>query len=160
MKGFRTVKLIATLAWVCLVAVLFSCSQQSSRRPKTEAELEQALSGKGPKEMAEFVFADYNCNSCHTLGKEGKFGFTSRGSQLRQQSEGCVALLTAMNVMIHVPEGERTPDEQRKYAHFQDYGCAFCHQVTPGRMGLTGIGAKLDAFHLSCPQVQQLLSQR
>ena len=159
MKGFRTVKLMTSLAWLCLAAMLSSCAQQSSGRPKTGAELEQALSGKSPKEKAEFIFEDYNCKGCHTLSKEGKFGFTSWGSQLRQQSEGCVALLTAMNVMIHVPEVERTPDEQRKYAHFQEYGCAFCHQVTPGRMGLTEIGAKLDSFHLSCPEVQQILNQ-
>ncbi len=150
------IKFVA-LACACLIVTISSCHKQSSRST-TLAEF--AATGKSPHEMAEFVFGNYKCSSCHTLSKEGKFGFTSWGAQLRQQSEGCVALLTAMNVMIHVPEEQRTSEERRKYAHFQEYGCAVCHQVTPGKMGLSETGEKLASLHLSCPEVQQILNQR
>jgi cytochrome c2 len=141
------------LVCLCLAVTVVGCSRQ----PTTLAEF--VTSDKSPQETAEFVFANNKCNDCHTLGKEGKFGFTSWGAQLRQQSEGCVALLTAMNVMTNVPEQQRTSDEQRKFAHFQDYGCAVCHKVTPGKMGLTETGTKLASLHLSCPEVQSILTQ-
>jgi len=157
MEKLRTGKLIV-LACACLIiATASSCSRKASRA-QTLAEF--AATGKSPHETAQFVFENYECKSCHTLSKEGKFGFTSWGSQLRQQSEGCVALLTAMNVMIHVPETDWTSEERRKHAHFQEYGCTVCHQVTPGKMGLTETGEKLASLHLSCVEVQQILNQR
>ena len=157
MEKPRKIKLIV-LACACLiVSTASSCSRQASQ-PKTLAEF--VATGKSPHETAQFVFENYECKSCHTLSKEGKFGFTSWGSQLRQQSEGCVALLTAMNVMIHVPETDWTSEERRKHAHFQEYGCTVCHQVTPGKMGLTETGEKLASLHLSCVEVQQILNQR
>jgi hypothetical protein len=39
------------------------------------------------------------------------------------------------------------------------FGCTTCHQiVTPGRMGLTGYGAKLKSMHMACTDVEKLLS--
>jgi len=152
-----TIKLIVFACACLIVATVIACHKQATQ-PKTLSEF--AAAGKSPHEMAEFVFENYKCEGCHTLSKEGKFGFTSWGGQLRQQSEGCVALLTAMNVMIHEPETDWTSEEQRKHAHFQEYGCAVCHQVTPGKMGLTETGGQLASLHLSCPEVQQILNQR
>lgn len=158
MKKHRRAHLIH-LACLCLIATLQSCSKPASQ-PPTEAELEKYVADKTPHQVAKFVFENYGCNSCHLPGKDGKFGFTERGKQLRKQFEGCVALLTAMNVMIHVPEAQWTAEERLRHAHFQEYGCAFCHQVTPGRMGLTKTGIKLASLHASCSEVQQILSKR
>jgi cytochrome c551/c552 len=147
------------LACICLTAALISCSSpRSSQSPKTPAEFD--TSGKSSQEIAEFVFQHYGCSSCHTLGKGGKLGFTERGKQVGQNFEGCMSLLTAMNVIVHVQEKNRTTEEKRKAAHFQEFGCTVCHQITPGRMGLTEVGSKLASLHMSCPDVQRVLSER
>lgn len=147
------------LACICLTAVLISCSSpRSSQSPKTLAELD--TSGKNSLEIAEFVFEHYGCKGCHTLGKAGKLGFTERGKEVGKNFEGCISLLTAMNVIVHVREENRTAEEKRKAAHFQEFGCAACHQVTPGRMGLTEVGSKLASLHMACTDVQRILSQR
>ena len=149
----------AALACICLTAALVSCSSpRSSRQPKTLAELD--TSGKSPQELAGFVFEHYGCKSCHTLGRAGKFGFTERGKEVGKNFEGCVSLLTAMNIIGHVPEENRTAGEKRKAAHFREFGCSACHQVTPGRMGLTEVGSKLAFLHMACTDVQRVLSQR
>jgi hypothetical protein len=35
-----------------------------------------------------------------------------------------------------------------------------CHQITPGKMGLTETGSKLSSLHMGCVEVEKLLSQR
>ncbi len=147
------------LACVCLTAALISCSSpRSSQSLKTLAEFD--MSGKNSQEIAEFVFEHYGCNGCHTLGKGGKLGFTERGKKVGKNFEGCISLLTAMNLIAHVREENRTAEEKRKAADFQEFGCAACHQVKPGRMGLTEVGSKLASLHMACTDVQRVLSQR
>ncbi len=148
-----------TLACICLTAALVSCSSpRPSQSQQPLAELD--LPGKSSREIAEFVFDRYKCNGCHTLGKAGRLGFTERGKQVGKNFEGCSSLLTAMNVIVHVREENRTAEEKRKAAHFQEFGCAVCHQITPGRMGLTEVGSKLASLHMACPDVQRILSER
>ncbi len=147
------------LVCICLTAALISCtSPRSSTPPKPLAELD--ASGKSPQELAGYVFEHYGCNSCHTLGSAGKLGFTGRGKEVGKNFEGCISLLTAMNVIVHVPEEGRSAEEKRKAAHFQEFGCAACHQITPGKMGLTEVGSKLASLHMACTDVQRILSQR
>jgi cytochrome c551/c552 len=147
------------LTSICLTAALVSCSSPRPAQPQ-QPLAEISLSGKSSQEIAEFVFAHYGCNSCHTLGKAGRLGFTERGRQVGKNFEGCTSLLTAMNVIVHVREENRTAEDRRKAAQFQEFGCAACHQITPGRMGLTEIGSKLASLHMTCPEVQRLLSER
>ena len=166
----RTAKLVAVACFFAVVA-LVSCSQRAEQ-PKGGAAAgagpakssrtldEREVAGKSPQQLAEHVFATYDCNSCHTLGQEGKFGFTSRGEQLRGNSEGCVSLLTSMSVIAHVDETNRTQEQKVKAAHFNEYGCTMCHQVKPGQLGLTETGTKLASLHMSCSEVQSLLNQR
>lgn len=160
MKRLKTARL-TLLACICLGAMLVSCSEQPDSTPRalTLAEFEQATSGKSPLEVAKFVFENNNCNSCHKLGKEGRFGFTRRGEQARQQSEGCIAMLTGMMQMVYVSEAERTPGQRQRAARFQEFGCTFCHKVSPGRMGLTDIGKKLASLHMSCSVWQRILNR-
>jgi cytochrome c551/c552 len=147
------------LVCICLTAALISCSSpRSSQSPRTLTEFD--TSGKSPREIAEFVFQRYSCNGCHTLGEGGKLGFTERGKEVGKNFEGCISLLTAMNVMVHVREENRTAEEKRKAAHFQEFGCVACHQITPGKMGLTEVGSKLASLHMACTDAQRILSQR
>lgn len=150
---------MGALTCICLTAALISCSSpRSSPPPKTLAEFD--TSGKSSQEIAEFVFEHYGCNGCHTLGRAARLGFTERGKEVGKNFEGCISLLTAMNVIVHVREENRTAEEKRKAAHFQEFGCAACHQITPGRMGLTEVGSKLASLHMTCTDVQRILSQR
>lgn len=149
--------LVAGLA--IAVALSASCRMQARRPPETAAELDRQIAGKNRKEAAQFVFATYNCSGCHTVGAKGESGFTPRGQEVKQQFVGCVPLLTAMNSIAQVPEAERTAAELRKAAQFNEFGCTFCHQVTPGRMGFTEIGTRLGFLHLGCPEVQEELKR-
>jgi len=172
----RAAKLIAVACFVA-VAALASCSRRQQEQSKAGATAdaktadakplktsrtldERDVAGKSPHEVASFVFASYDCNSCHTLAGDGKFGFTSRGEQLRAGSEGCVSLLTSMSVIAHVNEADRTREQKVKAAHFDEYGCTMCHQVAPGHLGLTDTGSKLASLHMSCSEVQRILTQR
>lgn len=166
----RAAKLVAVACFLAVV-VFAACSQrqeQSKASPpadtapaKTSRTLdEHAVAGKSTQEVANYVFASYDCNSCHTLGGDGKFGYTARGEQIRGNSEGCVAMLTSMSVIAQVDETNRTPEQKQKAAHFNEYGCTMCHQVTPGHLGLTETGGKLASLHMSCSEVERILTQK
>lgn len=157
MMTLKSIKIFVSISLV-LTATLVSCAKRTELARKTLAEYD--TTGKEPREVAQFVFDNYDCMSCHTLGEDGKFSYTARGEQIRQGSEGCVSLLTGMSVIVHAKEADRTPEQKQKAAHFQEYGCAMCHQVDPGKLSLTDAGQKLASLHLSCSQVQRVLSQR
>jgi hypothetical protein len=53
------------------------------------------------------------------------------------QFEGCTSLPTPINVIVHVREENRTAEEKRKAARFQELGP-----------------------HMTCPEVQRILSER
>ena len=65
-----------------------------------------------------------------------------------------------MNVIAEVKEENRSAEDKRKAARFQEFGCTTCHQITPGKLGLTEVGSKLASLHMACTDVQKILSQR
>lgn len=111
-------------------------------------------------DLAHYVFEHHGCNNCHTLGANGKLGFTDRGKQVGKGFEGCIALLTSMNVIAQVNQGDRSAEEKQKAARFQEFGCTTCHRITPGKMGLTGYGTKLKSLHMACTDVERILAQQ
>jgi cytochrome c551/c552 len=160
-------RILIILAGAALMATLFSCSRekpvpvqqtQPAAQPATPALEQMIAAGKNPQEIAESMFDTHGCKNCHTLGQDGKFGFTDKGKELAKGFEGCISMLTAMNVIAQVPDDKRTPEERRKAARFQEFGCTACHKITPGKMGLTEVGAKLTHLHLGCVEVQKLLA--
>jgi hypothetical protein len=64
-----------------------------------------------------------------------------------------------MNVIAQVEPANRTREEKEKAVKFQEFGCTTCHQITPGKLGLTPYGTKLKSFHMACTDVEKLLSQ-
>jgi len=111
--------------------------------------------------LAKYVFQQHGCKNCHTLGKEGKLGLTERGMEVGKNYEGCVSLLTSMNLIAQLKEAERSSVDKKTAARFQEFGCTTCHQVVkPGKMGLTSYGAKLKSMHMACTDVEKLLSQQ
>ena len=122
----------------------------------TEAQMSKMSSD----ELAHYVFEHHGCNTCHTVGANGKLGFTDRGKQVSKGFEGCIALLTSMNVIAQVKSVDRTAEEKQKAARFQEFGCTTCHQITPGKLGLTSYGTKLKSLHMACTDVENILAQQ
>jgi cytochrome c2 len=112
-----------------------------------------------PNELAKYVFEHHGCDSCHTMGANGKLGYTERGKQVGKGFIGCVSLLTSMNLIAQVEPANRTPDEKAKAVKFREFGCTTCHQIIPGKMGLTSYGTRLKSFHMACTDVERILSQ-
>jgi len=117
------------------------------------------LSAKSPDELAAYVFENHGCGSCHTMGQGGKLGFTDRGKEVGKNFEGCISLLTSMNVIAQTKTANRTPEEKHKAARFQQFGCTTCHQIVPGKLGLTEYGKKLKSMHMACTDVERILAK-
>jgi len=159
----------ATSLVLCAV-LLFSQSKPSSQpaqssQPSTSSSnktmlTDAQMSKMSSDELAHYVFEHHGCNNCHTLGANGKLGFTERGKQVGKGFEGCISLLTSMNVIAQVKSVDRTAEEKQKAARFQEFGCTTCHQITPGKLGLTSYGTKLKSLHMACTEVEKILAQQ
>jgi hypothetical protein len=134
-----------------------------SAKPSSPQDTAATLDGmvkanKSPRELAVYVFDTHGCRSCHTMGSDGKLGFTAKGKDRAQGFEGCISMLTAMTVITQVPEEKRSTPQRQKAARFEEFGCTACHKLTPGKMSLTEAGAKLSQLHLGCVEVEKLVA--
>lgn len=171
----RTSWKLSIIVIAVLLLALSACSKRSfetaASNPDAQMERAQAnqtgarlteadLKSKSPDELATFVFENHGCKNCHTMGAGGRLGFTGRGNEVGKNFEGCIRLLTAMNVIAQEKEENRTPEEKEKAARFEQFGCSTCHQITPGKLGLTDYGKKLASMHLACTDVERVLSRK
>ena len=149
----RTTKLMV-LILACLSIILISCCPQPPLPPAPETlpEFEAATAGKDSEAIAHFVLETYHCQDCHQINDEHKLILTDEMQQKAPPFQGCKPLLAGMNVIMQVPTADRTSDQQRMADQFQEYGCTFCHQISPGKLGLTDIGDKLGFFHQGCKE--------
>ena len=151
-----------------LAAALAILAQQTQNAKKDEtssasssATLDRMIAaGKDQKELAQYLFDTHGCKNCHTISQEGKLGFTEKGRQRAQQFEGCINMLTAMTVIVQLPDEKRSPHQRQKAARFTEFGCTACHTLTPGKLSLTEVGAKLKDLHLGCVDVEKLAASR
>ena len=111
--------------------------------------------GKSQKELARYIFDTHGCKNCHSMGKSGKLGFTEKGKERAKGFEGCISMLTAMNLIAQVPDQQRSAQQRQRAARFEEFGCTTCHKIIPGKMGLTDLGAKLTHLHLGCVDVEK-----
>jgi hypothetical protein len=116
--------------------------------------------GKSQRELAQYLFDTHGCKDCHTIGQEGKLGFTNKGKERAEGFEGCISTLKAMSIIAKVPEDQRSATQRRRAQRFVEFGCADCHKLTPGKMELTAVGAKLAHLHLGCVDVEKLLASK
>jgi len=165
---------VATVSWGFLCAVLWSAllfsQSQPASQPSTAYKVVSGAPAKtltdaqmaqmGSTELAKYIFENHGCKNCHTMGANGKLGFTERGKQVGKGFEGCISLLTSMNVIAQVKESDRSAAEKQKAARFHEFGCTTCHKITPGKLGLTAYGAKLKSFHMACTDVEKILAQQ
>jgi parallel beta-helix repeat protein len=170
-KGVR----VALSGAVLLVPVAFKgFSQTTPRQPsqtahasassqisaqQTPAKLDQMIAaGASPRELAQYIFNTHGCKTCHTIDRNGKLGFTTKGSERAKGFEGCVSTLKAMSIIGKIPEDQRSATQRQRAQRFEEFGCATCHKVTPAKMDLTAVGAKLSQLHLGCVEVERLLA--
>ncbi len=156
MRKLDSIKL-AIVVLACVFAGLVSCSKKTpppkaAPRPSTLAEFQSATAGKDPEAVAQFVLETYDCNACHTIDETHKLVLTEQVRQTNPPFTGCRPLLADMNIIDQLPDAERTPEERKKAIQFKEYGCVFCHEVVPGKMGLTDIGDQLGFFHQGCSE--------
>jgi cytochrome c551/c552 len=124
-----------------------------------DATLDRMIhAGKSQRELAQYLFDTHSCKSCHAMGREGKLGLTKFGEQRAQGFQGCISTLKAMSVIAKIPEDQRSATQRRRVERFQEFGCATCHKLAPGKMGLTQVGAKLAHLHLGCVDVERLIA--
>jgi cytochrome c2 len=149
--------LVAVLLSFTMHAVLAQQSQRPASAP--DAALDRMVAaGRTPQELANYVFDTHGCKGCHTIGHDGKLGYTEKGRQRAEGFEGCIKMLTAMTVIVQTPEEKRSPQQRERAAHFAEFGCTACHRLTPGKLGLTEVGAKLAHLHLGCVDVEKLVA--
>ena len=130
----------------------------ASAQSPTAALDRMIAAGKSRRELAQDLFDSHGCKDCHTIGQESKLGFTKKGEVRAQGFEGCISALKAMSVIANVPEAQRSVTQRRRVERFEEFGCATCHKVTLGKMGLTDVGAKLAHLHLGWVEIEKLLS--
>jgi cytochrome c551/c552 len=139
-----------------LITTVAALAQQSQ-----DSKLDRMIAaGKSQKELAQYVFDTHGCKSCHTMGANGKLGFTAKGKERAQGFEGCISMLTAMTVIVQVPDDQRSAKQRERAQLFEEFGCTACHKITPGKLGLTEIGTKLTHLHLGCVDVEKLVASQ
>ena len=144
-----------------MAAVVLSLCEGAAAQPSaaSSAALDRMIAaGKSQRELAQYLFDTHGCKACHTIGSDGRLGFTEQGKERAQGFEGCISNLKAMSVIAKVPEDQRSATQRRRVQRFEEFGCATCHKVAPGKMELTELGAKLAHLHLGCVEVEKLLS--
>jgi hypothetical protein len=60
----------------------------SEQSPTTTLDHQMIAEGKSRRELAQYLFDSHGCRTCHTIGSEGKFGFTKLGEERAQGFEG------------------------------------------------------------------------
>jgi len=136
--------------------------QKAARKQPTAASSDaldrMIAAGKSQSELAQYLFDAHGCKTCHTIGSEGRLGFTAKGKERAQGFEGCISTLKAMSIIAKVPEDQRSATQRRRAERFEEFGCATCHKLTPGKMGLTEVGARLAHLHLGCVDVEKIVA--
>jgi cytochrome c551/c552 len=139
--------------------ILIFCMAVSAWAQSPDATLDKMIAaGKSPSELAAYLFDTRGCKNCHTTGQDGKLGFTKKGEERAQGFAGCIATLKAMTIIAKVPANQRSETQSQRAQRFEEFGCATCHKVADGKVGLTAVGAKLAHLHLGCVDVEKLLA--
>lgn len=141
--------LLALPAMVLIVCGASGADQQLDR---------MIAAGKSRQELAQYIFNTHGCKSCHIMGRNSKLGFTEKGKERAKGFEGCISMLTAMNLIAQVPDQQRSPQQRQKAARFEEFGCTTCHKIIPGKMGLTDVGVKLTHLHLGCVDIEKSIA--
>jgi hypothetical protein len=154
---------IAMACSALLAGILLKAQSAANSRPSAQATSSaldrMTAAGKSQQELAQYVFETHGCTGCHTVGQNSKLGFTEKGKRVGQDLEGCIALLTKMNLVVKVRAEERSPEQRQTAARFEEFGCTLCHTTLSGKMDLSEVGSRLRHLHLGCVDVEKLLAR-
>jgi cytochrome c551/c552 len=122
--------------------ILIFCMAVPAWAQSPDATLDKMIAaGKSPRELAGYLFETHGCKNCHTTGQDGKLGFTKKGEGRAQGFEGCISTLKAMTIIAKVPADQRSETQRHRAQRFEEFGCATCHKVADGKVGLTAVGS-------------------
>jgi hypothetical protein len=145
----------------CSILLLCGGIVAAAWAQSSTAELDRMVAaGKSQHELAKYLFDTHGCKNCHTLGHDGKLGLTQKGQERAQGFEGCISTLKAMSIIAKVPADQRSATQRLRAQRFEEFGCTSCHKITPGKLGLTEVGAKLTHWHLGCVDVEKLVASQ
>lgn len=146
-------------SFVVVLGGLLYLVREEPASPGADALLTYDVTGKSPGDIARWIYDNHNCSTCHTLTTSGVFGLTARGQQLARDFEGCPGMLQTVWQTLTIPEAQWTAKQKQVRSNFNSFGCAVCHQVGPTAVGLTEVGARAAALHMSCPGVMRAVNR-
>ena len=157
------------ILWGAVFAVSFAIVfgvllyRSSKRMPPRQAPAEQLLrydtQGRNSREIASWIYENYNCHTCHTLTQTGVFGLTSQGQELAKNFEGCPGMMQTVTQSVAISQAQWTDKHRRVRADFERFGCTLCHQVGVESISLTDVGARAASLHMSCPELMSVLNR-
>ncbi len=121
--------------------------------------LEYDTQGKSSREIAQWIYDSYGCQTCHSLTQTGVFGLTGQGEVMARDFQGCPGMLTTVWETLSVAEAQWTEQQKTTRVDFERFGCTVCHQIGSTSLGLTEIGAQAAILHMSCSEVSAAVSQ-
>ncbi len=121
--------------------------------------LEYDTQGKSSREVAQWIYDSYGCQTCHSLTQTGVFGLTVQGEVMARDFQGCPGMLTTVWETLSVAEAQWTEQQKTTRVDFERFGCTVCHQIGSTSLGLTEIGAHAAILHMSCSEVSAAVSQ-
>ena len=108
---------------------------------------------KASLEVAQWIFRNHDCQTCHTISDSGFLGLTLQGEVMAEDFQGCPGMLQTVWETVGVSETDWTDKQRQIRLEFERFGCTTCHQVGPSSVELTEIGAKAAVMHMTCSSV-------
>ncbi len=110
-------------------------------------------------EVAQWIFRNHDCQTCHTISDSGFLGLTPQGEVMAEDFQGCPGMLTTVWETVGVSEADWTDKQKQVRVEFERFGCTTCHQVGPSSVELTDIGARAAVMHMTCSSVLSTLGE-
>ncbi len=110
-------------------------------------------------EVAQWIFRNHDCQTCHTISDSGFLGLTPQGEVMAEDFQGCPGMLTTVWETVGVSEADWTDKQKQVRVEFERFGCTTCHQVGPSSVELTEIGARAAVMHMTCSSVLSTLGE-
>ncbi|MDA2934424.1 hypothetical protein MYX82_08775 [Acidobacteria bacterium AH-259-D05] len=125
--------------------------------PSSLLEFEEEY--KASLEVAQWIFRNHDCQTCHTISDSGFLGLTAQGEVMAEDFQGCPGMLQTVWETVGVSEADWTDKQKQVRVEFERFGCTACHQVGPSSVELTEIGAKAAVMHMTCSSVLSTLGK-
>ncbi len=125
--------------------------------PSSLLEFEEEY--KASLEVAQWIFRNHDCQTCHTISDSGFLGLTAQGEVMAEDFQGCPGMLQTVWETVGVSEAEWADQQKQVRVEFERFGCTTCHQVGPSSVALTEIGAKAAVMHMTCSSVLSTLGE-